>query len=97
MANHAIRACIFGLSIYFMAAIGCRESVFVGNPSGSFLYVISGLHGVHIFAGIAFLLAALIGVYRNIAQVKNVLRLELASIFWHFLDILWIYLYVFYF
>lgn len=68
---------------------------FVGNPSGSFLYVISGLHGVHIFAGIAFLLAALVGVYRNVAQVKNVLRLELASIFWHFLDILWIYLYVF--
>ncbi|MCO4293456.1 cytochrome c oxidase subunit 3 [Solitalea sp. MAHUQ-68] len=68
---------------------------FVGNPSGSFLYVISGLHGVHIIAGIAVLLAPLIGIYRNIAQVKNMLRLELASIFWHFLDILWIYLYVF--
>ena len=68
---------------------------FVGNPSGSFLYVISGLHGVHIIAGICVLLAPLIGVYRNIAQVKNMLRLELASIFWHFLDILWIYLYVF--
>ncbi|UKJ07403.1 cytochrome c oxidase subunit 3 [Solitalea lacus] len=68
---------------------------FVGNPSGSFLYVISGMHGAHILVGIAVLAAPLIGVYRNIAQVKNMLRLELASIFWHFLDILWIYLYVF--
>ncbi|HQS06454.1 MAG TPA: heme-copper oxidase subunit III, partial [Daejeonella sp.] len=38
---------------------------------------------------------ALIGAIRTIPQVRNVFRMEVASIFWHFLDILWIYLYVF--
>jgi len=31
----------------------------------------------------------------SIPQIKNVFRMELAAIFWHFLDVLWIYIYVF--
>ncbi|SMO38909.1 cytochrome c oxidase subunit 3 [Solitalea koreensis] len=72
-----------------------QKVFFIGNPSGSFLYVISGAHAMHIIGGLVFLIACLAGVYKNIPQVKNVFRLELASIFWHFIDILWIYLYVF--
>jgi cytochrome c oxidase subunit 3 len=41
------------------------------------------------------MVSALIGVYRNIGQTKNIFRMELTSIFWHFIDILWIYLFVF--
>ncbi len=73
-----------------------KEGVFfTGNPSGSFLYVISGFHGLHIIAGLLMILNSLLGVYRNIPQVRNIFRLEMTAIFWHFLDILWIYLYVF--
>ncbi len=68
---------------------------FVGNPAESFVYVISGLHGAHIVAGLCIMLAAIIGAYRKINQVKNIFRMELTSIFWHFIDILWIYLFVF--
>lgn len=66
-----------------------------GNPSGSFLYVISGLHGLHIVAGILLIVSSLLGVYRNVAPERNVFKMEIASIFWHFIDILWIYLFVF--
>jgi cytochrome c oxidase subunit III len=66
-----------------------------GNPSGSFLYIISGLHGLHIVAGICMLMASLGGAYLGINQVRNIFRMELTSIFWHFIDILWIYLFVF--
>ncbi len=65
------------------------------NASQSFIYVFTGAHLVHIIAGLIMILAALIGSLRNIPQVKNIFRLETTSIFWHFLDILWIYLYVF--
>ena len=65
------------------------------NASQSFIYVFTGAHLLHIFAGLMFLLAALIGRLTNIPQVKNLFRLEVTSIFWHFIDILWIYLYVF--
>lgn len=65
------------------------------NASQSFIYVFTGAHLLHIFAGIIMLIYSLVGKFRNIPQVRNVFRLEVTSIFWHFIDILWIYLYVF--
>lgn len=65
------------------------------NASQSFLYVFTGAHLLHIIGGIAMLIHALRGKLANIPQVKNLFNLELTSIFWHFLGVLWIYLYVF--
>lgn len=65
------------------------------NASQSFIYIFTGLHLAHILVGLLVLLRALIGKLRNIPQINNVFRMELASIFWHFLDVLWIYIYVF--
>lgn len=65
------------------------------NASQSFIYVFTGAHLVHIFGGLLMLVSALVGGIRRIPQVRNVFRLEMTSIFWHFVDILWIYLYVF--
>jgi len=65
------------------------------NASQSFLYVLTGTHLLHIVAGVIVLVNAFLGSSRNIPQVRNLFKMELASIFWHFLDILWIYLYVF--
>lgn len=73
------------------------QGVYFVNPnaSQSFLYIFTGAHLLHIFAGLMMVLAALIGVLKSIPQANNLFRLETTSIFWHFLDILWIYLYVF--
>lgn len=68
---------------------------FAGHVAGSYIYVISGFHGLHIIAGLCLLASCLAGLYRNIAQVKQTLRFEVTAVFWHFIDILWIYLYVF--
>jgi cytochrome c oxidase subunit III len=65
------------------------------NASQSFIYVFSGAHLLHVLVGLFFLIYALLGVFRTIPQVRNVFRMEIATIFWHFLDILWLYLYVF--
>jgi cytochrome c oxidase subunit III len=65
------------------------------NASESFIYVFTGAHMVHIFAGLVMLILALAAVIKGIPQVRNIFKMEMASIFWHFLDILWIYLYVF--
>ena len=65
------------------------------NASRSFIYILTGVHMVHIFAGLLFLVGALITSYRNKPQAINLYRMEISSIFWHFLDIIWIYLYVF--
>ncbi|TCC93313.1 heme-copper oxidase subunit III [Pedobacter frigiditerrae] len=65
------------------------------NAAISLIYIVSGFHLLHIFAGICFILNSLVGSYKNIPTEKAVYRQEITSIFWHFIDILWIYLYVF--
>jgi cytochrome c oxidase subunit 3 len=65
------------------------------NAAISLIYIVSGFHLLHIFAGICFILNTLIGSYKEIPLEKAVYRQEITSIFWHFIDILWIYLYVF--
>lgn len=65
------------------------------NASQSFIYIFTGLHLAHIIAGILVLLRAYVGAAKPIPQDNNVFRMDLATIFWHFLDLLWIYIYVF--
>ena len=67
------------------------------NPSGSFVYAISGIHAAHVLGGIAALVMALVHAfvlpYKVTTQRK--LRFELTLIYWHFVDLLWVYLFVF--
>jgi cytochrome c oxidase subunit 3 len=67
----------------------------VGNPSGSFVYVISGLHGLHIVGGLIFLLIVLVSLFQLKIHSKNLLRIEMCATYWHFLGGLWLYLFVF--
>jgi cytochrome c oxidase subunit 3 len=87
----------FVIQIYGWYILAYKMGIYFINPnaSRSFLYVFTGLHLVHVLAGLAVLLNVIIASYRNTPQVKNLFKMEMASIFWHFLDIIWIYLYVF--
>ncbi|WP_226390555.1 cytochrome c oxidase subunit 3 [Penaeicola halotolerans] len=69
---------------------------FVGsNISASFLYVITGLHAVHLISGVIFLIIVLISSYKYKVHSKNMTRMEMCVTYWHFLGGLWIYLFVF--
>jgi len=65
------------------------------NATISFVYAFTFLHIIHILAGIVIIITALISSYRKLPNAVNLFRMEISSIFWHFVDILWIYLYVF--
>jgi len=65
------------------------------NPSGSFLYVLTGVHAFHLITGLVFLIIVLISALRYKVHSRNLVRMELCSIYWHFLGALWIYLYLF--
>ncbi len=67
----------------------------VGNPSGSFLYILSGLHGLHIISALIVLIFALIAAFKYEIHAKKLIQIELCCTFWHFLDLLWLYLFVF--
>jgi cytochrome c oxidase subunit III len=77
------------------SALVDQKVYFVGNPSGSFVYVISGLHGMHIVGGVVFLLIVLVSTFRYKIHSKNLAQMEMCATYWHFLDGLWLYLFIF--
>jgi len=68
-----------------------------GNPAGAFLYVITGVHALHILGGIGTFIVALLHAFTLDYKVteKRKLRFELVVQYWHFVDLLWIYLLIF--
>lgn len=81
--------------VYTWGALVDSKVYFVGNPSGSFLYVIMGVHGFHLVSGLVYLLIMLVGTLRYKVHSKNLLHLGLSVSYWHFLDALWVYLFIF--
>lgn len=67
------------------------------NPSGSFLYVITGVHAMHILGGVAALIVAMLHAFtlpfELTMQRRN--RFQMVLHYWHFVDLLWVYLFVF--
>jgi cytochrome c oxidase subunit 3 len=72
---------------------------FVNNQasavSGSFVYVLSGLHGLHIVGGVVFLIIVTFSAFRSRIHSKNLTQIEMCMTYWHFLGGLWLYLLVF--
>lgn len=67
----------------------------VGNPSGSFVYIISGLHAAHVIGGVIFLLILLASTQRGKVHSKSMNQIEMSATYWHFLGGLWLYLFLF--
>lgn len=91
---------VLGLTFLVLQFLGWSALVanqihLVGNPSGSFLYVITGLHGAHIISAIVFLMLVLVSAFRFRIHSKNLLQIEMCTTYWHFLGGLWLYLFVF--
>jgi cytochrome c oxidase subunit 3 len=65
------------------------------NPSGSFLYVLMGVHAFHLLFGLIFLLKVLRKAFNYQVHSRQMLSIGNVTIFWHFLGGLWLYLYLF--
>ncbi|MBS9522643.1 cytochrome c oxidase subunit 3 [Litoribacter ruber] len=80
---------------YSWVALVDRDVYFVGNPAGSFLYVFTGLHALHLISGVIFLIIVLISSFKYKIHSKSMTRMEMCATYWHFLGGLWIYLFMF--
>ena len=65
------------------------------NVAGSFLYVITLAHLVHLLGGLIALVVTLINAREGKYTSNNYLGFELTSNYWHFLGLLWVYLFFF--
>ena len=73
-----------------VALIGPRS-----NSAASFLFVIVGMHLLHVLGGVLALLKVSLSSFSTKNKMDNALPVELVSTYWHFVDILWIYLIIF--
>ena len=86
----------FAISQYMGWVSLVQQGVYlVGNPSGSFLYVLTGLHLAHLFGGLIALLVTAIKASNKKYDANNFLGVQLCATYWHFLDGLWVYLFLF--
>lgn len=69
---------------------------FQGASAGQFLYIIAGLHALHVLGGIIALLVNVIKAYFGKTKNYSSVPLEIVSTYWHFVDILWLYLLLFF-
>ncbi|TSJ44607.1 heme-copper oxidase subunit III [Mucilaginibacter corticis] len=85
------------LQLYGWYTLAYKMKIYLVDPNAtrSFVYVITLAHLLHVIGGLIWLASSLSGSIKRIPQVKNLYRMEMTAIFWHFLDIIWIYLYVF--
>ena len=96
-------AFLLGIAFLVLQYLGWNQLMDIGvplrtNPSGDFVYVISGIHAAHVLGGVAALFVAMVHAFSLSFDVHpgRVLRFELTLIYWHFVDFLWIYLFFFF-
>lgn len=74
---------------------GTENPADVQNVAGSFLYAITGLHVIHLLGGLIALCVVLWRAAKRKYSGANYEGISLCATYWHFLDGLWIYLYLF--
>lgn len=77
------------LTGYYPAGVG-------SSPTTSFIYIIVILHLAHIIAGLICVLVVIYNHFKQRYNPSQTLGIELAETFWHFLDFLWICLFLFF-
>lgn len=92
-----------GLLFVYLQFLGFGQVIQMGFfPTGqsstittTFLFVLAVVHLVHLFGGLISLLIIIYKQYKQKYTATNYLGIELGAMFWHFLDALWIYLFLF--
>lgn len=92
---------VLGILFVTLQYLGFRELwntgvTFRGSSAGQFLYVIAGLHALHVVGGVIALIVSFVKAFFGATKHYSSVPVELVSTYWHFVDFLWIYLFVFF-
>jgi cytochrome c oxidase subunit 3 len=94
---------VLGLAFLGSQLLAWRQLVvqgiyLVGNPHSSFFYLLTGVHGVHLLGGILALVYLLLRNRRHVDQREALRKRQTAAdvvgIYWHFMDGLWVFLFL---
>ena len=73
-----------------------QKITFKGSGAGQFLYVIFGLHALHIIGGMIALFVMFIKAFIGKTKLYSSVPVEVMATYWHFADLLWLYLLIFF-
>lgn len=71
------------------------QFTFDGTVYGSAFFMATGFHGAHVVIGTIFLAVCLFRLYANNMTAKKHLGFEFAAWYWHFVDVVWLFLFAF--
>ena len=94
---------ILGIAFVFSQFEGFKQIIDAGynftgatsNITMSYIYVIAVLHMGHVVAGLICLIVVIYNHFKQKYNANNMLGFELAANFWHFVDVLWLVLFLF--
>jgi cytochrome c oxidase subunit III len=91
---------VLGILFLFCQVLGYISLVkggiyLVGSNSGQFLYVLTGMHAAHLLGGLGALVYSLVKSFRYLIHKDNLLGFQITSTYWHALDVIWVYLFLF--
>jgi cytochrome c oxidase subunit 3 len=66
------------------------------NAAASFVLIIVGMHALHVLGGVAALLVLFVRAFASKTKNYSIIPIEIVSTYWHFVDVLWIYLLIFF-
>lgn len=82
-----------GFQVYEFAHF-VDKGLYLGGSNSSLLgttfYTLTGFHGVHVLVGVIWLLSILFTAMKKGMGKENTLDVELAGLYWHFVDVVWI-------
>jgi cytochrome c oxidase subunit 3 len=74
----------------FREGVTIRQNPWKVAPFGNYFFVITGFHGTHVLIGVLILLAL---SYRAGARKTTAEGVELAGLYWHFVDLVWVFIF----
>ena len=93
-------AAFLGLQAYEWTHLIERGMTIIGNPFGAALFgttffVLTGFHGCHVFGGVVYLSCVLVQGLRGRFGEQHHNEVEIAGLYWHFVDLVWILIFTF--
>ena len=74
----------------FTNFVTVKHMTLQGNLFGTTFFILTGFHGTHVTIGVIWLLSLVFGSYQDRITKENSLTVEVAGLYWHFVDIVWI-------
>ena len=92
---------LLGILFMVLQFFGFRQlwlsgMVLRGSGAAQFLYIIAGLHALHVLGGVIAVLTLFVRSGNARIRSYNSVPVEVVSTYWHFVDLLWIYLFIFF-